>query len=372
MSSESLKEKFPQIYEVFQSKGCSLTYYEKKTVKLKYICKCGLEKEKMYSDFIKNKTCRSCTTKKIKEKPESEEIVDELTGEIWKPISGGWISNFGNCKSFLGKFLTLCPTKFRFHVNGKHQYASRLVAEAFQIENHEKLNDPIYIVSHKDGDSSNNHINNLFVTTKAILGTFNGSKSRSSETFTEKFDWKNNKFDNIAKKIIPELPKHTIYSNGEIWNGNRFLTFSKTEKYLNLCCETKTFKVHRLICYAFNPIQGKKTLEEYEDLQVNHKDGNTYNNNFENLEWVSKSQNIQHSYDTNLNNKVRNVLQFDKLSGKFLNEYNSIAEACRKTGELEHRIRDTAKGKINSYANYLWKFKNEEETEEFSKKYSSR
>ena len=132
----------------------------------------------------------------------------------------------------------------------------------------------------------------------------------------------------------------------------------------------KNYKVHRVICYAFNPIEDKTKLKDYDDLQVNHKDGNTKNNNADNLEWVSKSENMYHSYSQNLNKKVRNVLQYS-LSGEFIKEYKSIAQASRETGEPEHRIREISNGKKNSVAKFSWKFKNEEESEEYRKKYSS-
>lgn len=57
----------------------------------------------------------------------------------------------------------------------------------------------------------------------------------------------------------------------------------------------QTFAVHRLVALAFcsNP---------YNHPEVNHKDGNKLNNHASNLEWVSHSENIQHSIHTGLNN----------------------------------------------------------------------
>lgn len=47
--------------------------------------------------------------------------------------------------------------------------------------------------------------------------------------------------------------------------------------------------IHRLVAIQFIKNPKKK-------LQVNHIDGNKKNNNIENLEWVTGSENIRHSY----------------------------------------------------------------------------
>ena len=55
----------------------------------------------------------------------------------------------------------------------------------------------------------------------------------------------------------------------------------------------KLFKAHRLCLETFSP-----TLDT--TLEVNHLDGNKHNNNIDNLQWVTKSENMKHSYETGL------------------------------------------------------------------------
>lgn len=59
---------------------------------------------------------------------------------------------------------------------------------------------------------------------------------------------------------------------------------------LRLNKKTKTHYVHRLVANTF-------ILNLESKPQVNHKDGNKINNNIDNLEWVTHSENLQHSYD---------------------------------------------------------------------------
>lgn len=57
--------------------------------------------------------------------------------------------------------------------------------------------------------------------------------------------------------------------------------------------ETKRFYVHRLVAQHF--IKNPQNLP-----QVNHKDGNKFNNNVSNLEWCTKSQNQEHAVKNSL------------------------------------------------------------------------
>ena len=51
----------------------------------------------------------------------------------------------------------------------------------------------------------------------------------------------------------------------------------------------KKFKVHRLVAEAF-------IGERPENLDVNHKDGNKTNNHADNLEYITRSENLKHAF----------------------------------------------------------------------------
>lgn len=330
---------------LFQERGCKVISSEIKNNKepIEYICKCGEIKKKTFSDF-KRRGCRTCNSKKLTVKEEKEEYF-ENGEELWKPVQGGWISSFGRAKNNNGILLKLCETKYRYHLNGKNEYAHTLVARTFQIPDWEKLESKKFNILHIDGNQMNNNINNLKIVTKSEVLL---SKVRNSCRI------KDVHIDGIETKIIPELPSHTLYKNGEVWNGQRFLLFSKSDGYLNICLSGKTFKVHRLICYAFNPLPDKKCYEDYREFQVNHKDGNTLNNNAENLEWCSNSENQNHAYTTGLKKNIKSVVQLDK-EGNELGRFKSIAEASRISGDPEHRISAIIKGNTNGKAFFNWK-----------------
>lgn len=70
--------------------------------------------------------------------------------------------------------------------------------------------------------------------------------------------------------------------------------------YVDLCENNKTTRlaVHRLVAKAF--VDGW-----FENAVVNHKDGNTLNNHYTNLEWVTQTENIHQGYKTSGINAMR-------------------------------------------------------------------
>lgn len=66
-----------------------------------------------------------------------------------------------------------------------------------------------------------------------------------------------------------------------------------TAKYPRVTFKRVKYLVHRLVAEAFIPNPNNLPC-------VNHKDGNKLNNNVDNLEWVTRSQNINHAYKNNL------------------------------------------------------------------------
>lgn len=63
--------------------------------------------------------------------------------------------------------------------------------------------------------------------------------------------------------------------------------------------QRKCFKVHRLVMNSFKPIENSDLL------QVNHINGVKNDNRLENLEWVTRSENILHAFQTGLEAKPK-------------------------------------------------------------------
>lgn len=347
---------------------------------LHYICCCGKEKHKSYKEIL-IKNCNGCNSILAKQKPttiDESKLPCKLQDEIWTCIDGGFISSKGRACNIHYKLLDI-DEKNRYFLAGKHQYATILIAKAFNIKDVEKL-DGIkskYVVR-CNGDIC---LENIYVGTRHEIGQEVGQKSRQSENFKEKlnmdFDEHIEKYDYIELNF---LKHYKIFEDGNIYNGSRFLSFSKSnngseKEYNSICLTNKTYKVHRLVCMAFHPIEGFNNYDDYKDYQVNHKDGNTLNNHKDNIEWVTSKQNMQHAYDNQLNKKVRAILQYEKnqdgTAGKLIKEFESISKASKETNVKEHVIRETARYKTIP-KEFVWRYKNEEQNEEWSLKYSSR
>lgn len=89
--------------------------------------------------------------------------------------------------------------------------------------------------------------------------------------------------------------KYEIAPDGRVWNKNKddWQTLTQNpngymKAQLSLNGKKDQLLVHRLVARHFIP-------NPYNHPQVNHIDGDKTNNTVGNLEWVDRSQNIQHS-----------------------------------------------------------------------------
>ena len=105
--------------------------------------------------------------------------------------------------------------------------------------------------------------------------------------------------------------------------------------------------VHRLICSAFHSFKS--------GMQVNHKDGNRQNNDAENLEWVTASQNLKHSYSVlkRSPSRTRPVISIDPISGKQIKRYEQLKDVS-KDGFQASNISVRLNSKHRKVGGLLW------------------
>ena len=95
----------------------------------------------------------------------------------------------------------------------------------------------------------------------------------------------------------------------------------------------RTFRLHRLVMMAFNPV------ENMDQLEVNHKDGNKLNNSLENLEWCIASENQLHAFATGLQKPKRGEKSnFSKLSEENIKEIFRLREQGLTQQEIANII----------------------------------
>lgn len=129
--------------------------------------------------------------------------------------------------------------------------------------------------------------------------------------------------------------KDHIMVGGIDKNGYRLVTLTHNHT-------KKTYKVHRLVAEYFIP-------NPFWKPEVNHKDGDTINNDVSNLEWVYGWENIHHAMDIGLR-YATNSVEYIHLVCQLLesNDY-SIREISEISG-----VSDSMISKIRNHVCYKW------------------
>jgi len=114
------------------------------------------------------------------------------------------------------------------------------------------------------------------------------------------------------------------------------------------------YSVHQLVARAFIglPAEGE---------QVNHKNGVKTDNRPSNLEWLTFTENVRHSYRElgrknlpgELRKNARPVSMYTK-SGVLLRSYQTLHEASADTGVLATSITNCIGGRSKTAGGFLW------------------
>lgn len=140
---------------------------------------------------------------------------------------------------------------------------------------------------------------------------------------------------------------YEIYENGDIYaiereiegiDGNIYPKRRKKKAvqpnikvgYLQVRLYKNNFQfnlyVHRLLAIAFIP--NPNNLPE-----VNHKDGNRLNNSLDNLEWVTRVENMQHAIDSGLRTYSNRMTE-----AEFMNCLQEVIDGCSYKDLVERGV----------------------------------
>lgn len=111
----------------------------------------------------------------------------------------------------------------------------------------------------------------------------------------------------------------------------------------------KNCLIHRLVAEAFIE---KPLFKEY--LEVDHIDCNPANNKVDNLQWVTRKENLDRSFDLKHQTKNKKPVQQFNLDGQLITTYESVCEAFRQTN-IRH-ISEAASGIRKTAGGYKWKY----------------
>lgn len=153
-----------------------------------------------------------------------------------------------------------------------------------------------------------------------------------------------------------------VTSDGRFFkeNGNEILGSKTCSNYVRICFNHKIWLAHRLVWEAFKG-------EIPEGMEIDHKNGERYDNRLCNLSLCSHKDNCnnpisienykRHNKEVDRSYLKKTVYQYT-IDGTLVNVWESGIKAAQELGFYSSEISKCCLGKKNTYKNFKWSFEN--------------
>ena len=147
-------------------------------------------------------------------------------------------------------------------------------------------------------------------------------------------------YDEIWKPIT-NFPNYEVSNLGQVRNiTTNKLKACRVDHFGYKCTDlynngkSKTIKVHKLVAESFI---GNRPL----NCEINHIDGNKQNNKVNNLEYVTRSENILHAFRTGLIKVDEKWIEKSKLASKKSHELNNYSGQNNPNSNTRRKLRES-------------------------------
>ena len=123
-------------------------------------------------------------------------------------------------------------------------------------------------------------------------------------------------------KTFPYNSLYEVSNLGRVRRGKRILgggMMTSGYRHVTICdgIKKKIIGIHRLVAMTFHG--------EPEGRDTNHKDGDKLNNRADNLEWLTRSENLRHAHDNGLHWNGTESHLWKKLTPEDVREIRQLA-----------------------------------------------